>query len=329
MTKQQPQALTIATRESPLALWQANFIRDQIMARNPNITINLLGMTTKGDQILDSPLAKVGGKGLFVKELETALLDGRADIAVHSAKDVPMELPEGLSIVTACPRAEPCDALVAPAGNTLNALADLPQGAKVGTSSLRRQCQLRRYRPDIQCLDLRGNVNTRLRKLDEGQYDAIILAAAGLQRLGFEARVSAIIEPKLMLPAVGQGVLMIEFRSEDTAAKALIEQLDDTETALRVAAERAMNVRLNGGCQVPIAGFATYKHDSASNGMQLTLEGRVGSVDGEKLLTVVDQVTLNAANDYSAAEALGVQVAEALLDQGAQALLDQAEVNAG
>lgn len=316
------QTITIATRESPLALWQANYIRDQLMALKPDLQVELLGMTTKGDQILDSPLAKVGGKGLFVKELETALLDGRADIAVHSAKDVPMELPEGLSIRSVCQRAEPRDALVFPVTDTVQSsgLGNLPPGARVGTSSLRRQSQLRRQRPDIQCIDLRGNVNTRLRKLDGGEYDAIILAAAGLQRLGFGDRISAYLEPEDMLPAVGQGVLMIEYRDSDTALEAMLERLADTETDLRISAERAMNLRLNGGCQVPIAGHATL------SGQILTLQGRVGSANGEEMLQVSEQTEASGALAHRAAIELGQRVAEKLLDQGAQRLLDLAQV---
>jgi hydroxymethylbilane synthase len=320
LTTADHQSITIATRESPLALWQANHIRDLLLNLQPNLRVELLGMTTKGDQILDSPLAKVGGKGLFVKELETALLDGRADIAVHSAKDVPMELPAGLEIRSVCERAEPRDALVFAQRSHAQSpsLNDLPQGARVGTSSLRRQCQLRRQRPDINCLDLRGNVNTRLRKLDEGDYDAIILAAAGLQRLGFGSRISAFLEPQAMLPAVGQGVLMVEYRNADAAIEPLLTQLSDAETDLRITAERAMNLYLHGGCQVPIAGYATLANNS------LTLQGRVGSPDGAELLSVSEQVDVNGDAAHSAARQLGERVARSLLDQGAQRLLDMA-----
>ena len=314
-----------------MAIWQAEHIRDRLLAFDQVQRVELLGMTTKGDQILDSPLAKVGGKGLFVKELETALLDRRADIAVHSAKDVPMHLPEGLSIVSVCQREQPLDALVFSKGSPLaqaavidseeHALAvlkQLPQGAVVGTSSLRRQAQLKRYRPDLHCKDLRGNVNTRLRKLDEGQFDAIILAAAGLQRLGFAARISALIPSQVILPAVGQGVLMIEYRSDDCVSAELIARLTDRPTALRVEAERAMNTYLNGGCQVPIAGFATLQ------GEQLSLLGRVAATDGSTLLQQHAMIVVNDDDALAQAKALGESVAKGLLAQGAQPLLDAA-----
>ncbi len=320
--------LTIATRKSPLALWQAEFIRDEVHRLQPGIQVELLPMSTKGDKILDAPLAKVGGKGLFVKELEIALLDGRADIAVHSTKDVPMDLPEGLLLGVICQRADPYDALVFPQANTQSAalIQDLQQGAIVGTSSLRRQCQLSQLRPDLKFATLRGNVNTRLKKLDEKEFDAIILAAAGLRRLGFAQRISSLIAPKIMLPAVGQGALSIELRADDLAIQKLLQPLHHLNTALCVSAERAMNRYLNGGCQVPIAGFAQIE-----DGV-LKLEGRVGAIDGSQLLIdsgavsldVSASVDLSADKNINLAENLGQQVARGLLTQGAKALLDEA-----
>lgn len=307
--------ITIATRESPLALWQAEFIKTQLQHYYPNLTVNLLGMTTKGDQILDSPLSKIGGKGLFVKELESSLLDGRADLAVHSMKDVPMHFPEGLELGVICKRHNPFDALVS---HHYASLDDLPQGAVVGTSSLRRQSQLLLLRPDLVVKSLRGNVNTRLRKLDDGEYDAIILAASGLQRLGMDDRITAIIDDKQSLPAVGQGALGIEVRCSDSAIKQLLSVLIDPESTLTVAAERAMNTRLNGGCQVPIAGFAQLEQQ------QLQLSALVAEPDGSLVLRSSASINIDT-DDYlqhvSAAEALGVKVADDLLAQGAEQIL--------
>jgi hydroxymethylbilane synthase len=298
--------LNIATRQSPLALWQAEHIKSRLMVLHPDLQVNLVTFVTQGDKILDTPLAKIGGKGLFVKELELALLDGRADLAVHSMKDVPMELPEGLILPVICEREDPTDAFVS---NHYESLMSLPEGARLGTSSLRRRCQLQALRPDLQIIDLRGNVGTRLSKLDAGEYDAIILASAGLKRLGLQGRIRSRIEPELSLPAVGQGALGLECRAGDQRVFGLINPLrhDDTDTCVR--AERAFNHRLMGGCQVPIAGFATLE-----NGL-LQLEGRVGSVDGKTLLKA--QIT-GAVQD---AEALGLQLAERLLAQGAGQLL--------
>ena len=245
--------LTIATRESPLALWQAEFVRSTLEAAHPGLQVKLLGMTSRGDQLLDVPLAKVGGKGLFVKELETALLDGSADIAVHSMKDVPMEFPDGLCLGVICEREDPTDAFVS---NQFKRLEELPAGSVVGTSSLRRECQLRSRRPDLQVRFLRGNVNTRLRKLDDGEYDAIILASAGLIRLGFSERIADSISVEDSLPAGGQGAVGIELRTSDTETLALLQAVHHEKTARRVIAERAMNHRLQGGCQVPSACFA-------------------------------------------------------------------------
>ena len=298
--------LKIATRQSPLALWQAEHIRARLEAMYADLTVELVTFVTQGDKILDTPLAKIGGKGLFVKELEAALMDGRADLAVHSMKDVPMALPEGLSLAVICEREDPFDAFVS---NHYASFTDLPQGAKVGTSSLRRKCQILKARPDLEIIDLRGNVGTRLSKLDNGQYDAIILASAGLKRLGLAERIRHTIQPDVSLPAVGQGALGLECRSQDHAVLDLILPLMHAETNVCVRAERAFNAYLEGGCQVPIAGYATLQ-----NG-QLQIEGRVGSVDGQTILKAVQ---------YGApeqAEMLGEELAKALLAQGAGDLL--------
>ena len=309
MTEDKPQSgkpLKIATRKSPLALWQANFVKDRLQANHPHLQVELVTFTTKGDKILDTPLAKVGGKGLFVKELERAMLDGDADIAVHSMKDVPVDFPAGLELSVICPREDPADALVS---NHFNMLNELPSGARVGTSSYRRQCQIRHLRPDLQILDLRGNVGTRLGKLDDGQYDAIILAAAGLIRLELEDRISQRLDFSDCLPAVGQGAVGIESRSDDHRIKDLLECLHDEETSKRVRAERAVNNRLQGGCQVPLAAFAEL-HDQT-----LLLRGRVGNLDGSELLKSQHQ------GDPEEPEKLGIVVAEDLLSQGADRIL--------
>lgn len=298
--------LKIATRQSPLALWQAEHIRARLEAMHADLTVELVTFVTQGDKILDTPLAKIGGKGLFVKELEAALIDGRADLAVHSMKDVPMALPEGLSLAVICEREDPLDAFVS---NHYASFADLPQGAKVGTSSLRRKCQILKARPDLEIIDLRGNVGTRLSKLDDGQYDAIILASAGLKRLGLAERIRHTIQPDVSLPAVGQGALGLECRSQDQAVLDLILPLMHAETNVCVRAERAFNAYLEGGCQVPIAGYATLQ-----NG-QLQIEGRVGSVDGQ---TILKAVQFGAPEQ---AEMLGEELAKALLAQGAGELL--------
>lgn len=300
--------LRIATRKSALALWQAEFVKAQLAHFHPSLTVALVPMTTKGDVILDTPLAKVGGKGLFVKELEVAMLEGRADIAVHSMKDVPVEFPDGLGLEVICEREDPRDAFVS---NTIKSFAELPQGAVVGTSSLRRQCQLKAMRPDLVIKDLRGNVNTRLKKLDDGEYDAIILAAAGLIRLEMPERIADFIEPEVMLPANGQGAVGIECRTDDQRVKQLLAPLEHTETRIRVLAERAMNRKLEGGCQVPIGSFATV------NDQTLTLTGLVGAIDGSKLIQ--HQLT----GDCQQAELLGEQLAEYLLSQGADQILAQ------
>ncbi|NNG42680.1 hydroxymethylbilane synthase [Pseudoalteromonas sp. NEC-BIFX-2020_002] len=296
----------IATRKSALALWQAEFVKAQLEHFHKDITVELVPMSTQGDIILDTPLAKIGGKGLFVKELEQAILDGRADIAVHSMKDVPVDFPEGLALHTICEREDPRDAFVS---NTYADIAQLPQGAIVGTSSLRRQCQIRALRPDLEIRDLRGNVNTRLAKLDDGQYDAIILAAAGLIRLDMHERIKAFIEPEVSLPANGQGAVGIECRIDDEATKALLAPLEHSETRIRVNAERAMNRRLEGGCQVPIGAYALV------DGEQVHLRGLVGAIDGSEILRA--EISGNTID----AEALGVQLAEQLLALGADKIL--------
>ncbi|MDQ8935947.1 hydroxymethylbilane synthase [Acinetobacter rudis] len=298
--------LKIATRQSPLALWQAEYIQNQLMKLHSGLQVELVTFVTQGDKILDTPLAKIGGKGLFVKELEAALLDGRADLAVHSMKDVPMALPEGLSLAVICEREDPFDAFVS---NQYENFDQLPLGAKLGTSSLRRKCQILKQRPDLDVIDLRGNVGTRLAKLDEGLYDAIILASAGLKRLGLTHRIRHHLTAELSLPAVGQGALGLECRTLDTDTLALIQPLLHAETDACVRAERAFNAYLEGGCQVPIAGFATLEGDRVS------IEGRVGSVDGQTLLVSKLQ------GDIAEAEQLGVLLAQDLIRQGATELL--------
>lgn len=294
--------IVIATRESPLALWQAEHVKARLEAAHPGLDVRLLGMTSRGDQLLDKPLFKVGGKGLFVKELETALLDGRADIAVHSMKDVPMVMPDGLTLGVVCEREDPRDALVGCVH-----FDKLPQGARLGTSSLRRSCQLGRHRPDLEIGFLRGNVNTRLAKLDSGEFDAIVLACAGLIRLGFEDRIGAPIDPDLSLPAAGQGAVGIEFREADDRLRELLASLHHDNTATRVLAERAVVRRLDGGCDVPIAAFAEWE------GETLWLRARVGAKDGSTLL----EAEARGADP----EHLGAGLADMLLSQGAQALV--------
>lgn len=300
------QRLRIATRQSPLALWQAEYVKAELERHHPGIQVELIKFTTRGDKILDTPLAKIGGKGLFVKELEQALLENEADIAVHSMKDVPMSFPEGLELGVICPRENPFDAFVS---NTYNNLAALPQGSVVGTSSLRRQCQLKQLRPDLQIRDLRGNVGTRLGKLDAGEYDAIILAAAGLIRLGLAERMKSVLDDTISLPAGGQGAVGIELRSNDPTIANLIAPLACQDTTDRVVAERALNNHLQGGCQVPIACY------SVIEGEQLWLRGLVGATDGSQILRA------EARAPRSEAAKLGVAVAEQLLAQGADEIL--------
>ncbi|MEW6039077.1 MAG: hydroxymethylbilane synthase [Pseudomonadota bacterium] len=298
--------LRIATRKSPLALWQAEYVASRLQAAHPGLRIELVGMTTRGDKLLDAPLAKVGGKGLFVKELEQGMLAGEADIAVHSMKDVPVEFPEGLHLAAILEREDPRDALVS---NRYRSLAELPAEARIGTSSLRRQCQIKSHLPACALHDLRGNVNTRLAKLDAGEFDAIVLAAAGLKRLGLHERIAETLAPEYSLPAIGQGAIGVECRMGDARTNALLEPLHHPPTAWCVLAERAMNRRLDGGCQVPIAGFAQLEGDS------LRLRGLVGNPDGSGIIRA------EATGQISAAEALGEQVAEELLGQGADEIL--------
>lgn len=298
--------IKIATRRSALALWQAEFVKTRLQALHPGLKVELLEMVTLGDKILDVPLAKVGGKGLFVKELEQALLRGEADIAVHSMKDVPMALPEGLELNAICEREDHRDALVS---NTYACFEDLPLGAVVGTSSLRRQCQLSALRPDLNIKSLRGNVNTRLEKLDEGQFDAIVLAAAGLIRLQLQNRIRAFLDETQCLPACGQGAVGIECRSEDDTVKALLAPLNHAQTALTVRAERAFNRHLEGGCQVPIGAFAVLE------GTQIYLRGLVGQPNGR--LVILDELRGPATNP----EQLGLDLADRLLAQGADKIL--------
>ncbi|WP_044873179.1 hydroxymethylbilane synthase [Pseudomonas sp. LFM046] len=298
--------IRIATRKSALALWQAEHVKARLEDAHPGIKVSLVPMVSKGDKLLDAPLAKIGGKGLFVKELETALLENEADIAVHSMKDVPMDFPEGLGLYCICEREDPRDAFVS---NRFDSLDALPAGSVVGTSSLRRQAQLLARRPDLKIQFLRGNVNTRLAKLDAGEYDAIILAAAGLIRLGFEDRIRSSISVEDSLPAGGQGAVGIECRTADSEIHALLAPLHHEATALRVTAERALNKHLNGGCQVPIACYAVIEGD------QLWLRGLVGQPDGGALLRAEARAAL------ADAEALGVKVADELLEQGAGDIL--------
>ena len=299
--------IRIATRKSPLALWQAEFVKQRLMDFNPGLQVELVKLMTQSDKILDTPLAKVGGKGLFVKELEQGMLRGEADIAVHSMKDVPVQFPDGLHLAVICEREDPRDAFVS---NNYDSLDQLPKGSVVGTSSLRRQCQLRHIRPDLQIKDLRGNVNTRLSKLDEGQYDAIILASAGLIRLGFEARISSYIETTVSLPAIGQGAVGIECRENDQRILSYIRPLNHEHTHICVAAERALNEGLEGGCQVPIGGFAQLE-----NG-RLQLRGLVGQPDGSEIIR--GEVSGSAED----AVTLGKQLADDLLSRGARKILD-------
>lgn len=298
--------IRIATRKSALALWQAEYVKARLEAAHPGLRVSLVPMVSRGDKLLDAPLAKIGGKGLFVKELETALLEGEADIAVHSMKDVPMEFPEGLGLHCICEREDPRDAFVS---NRFASLDELPAGSVVGTSSLRRQAQLLARRPDLRIQFLRGNVNTRLAKLDAGEYDAIILAAAGLIRLGFGARIRASLGVDDSLPAGGQGAVGIECRNADADILQLLAPLNHADTAARVTAERALNRRLNGGCQVPIACYAVLEGD------RLWLRGLVGQPDGLRLLRAEGRAPLGEA------EALGERVADELLAAGAGEIL--------
>ncbi|WP_331344864.1 hydroxymethylbilane synthase [Cellvibrio sp. UBA7661] len=308
-----PSLVRIATRKSLLALWQAEYVKAELEKQHPGLTVELVPLTSRGDKILDVPLAKIGGKGLFVKELEQALLAGEADIAVHSMKDVPMDFPAGLGLAVICPREDARDAFVS---NCFHSFDELPQGAVVGTSSLRRQCQLLAHRPDLQIRFLRGNVQTRLQKLDDGEYDAIILAAAGLIRLELKERIRAYIAPEKSLPAGGQGAVGIECRTDDAATLALIKPLHHQVTAEQVLAERAMNRHLQGGCQVPIACYAIHRGDS------LWLRGLVGAPDGSQML--FDEISGAVAD----AEKMGIELAERLLAAGADKILAEVYASA-
>ena len=298
--------IRIATRKSPLALWQAEHVAACLREAVPGLRTELVKMTTRGDKILDAPLAKVGGKGLFVKELEQGILDGEADIAVHSMKDVPIEFPMGLRLAAILKREDPRDALVS---NRYAAFAALPPNAKIGTSSLRRQCQIKARLPQCEIISLRGNVNTRLAKLDAGEFDAIVLAAAGLKRLGFKDRITESLTPETSLPSMGQGAIGIECRDGDSQIFDCLRLLHDEETAWRVTAERAMNERLQGGCQVPIAGYAEL------DGKQLTLRGLVGAPNGSQIIRA------EISGPREEGRSLGFALAEALLDKGARQIL--------
>lgn len=300
--------LRIGTRKSPLALWQAEYVRARLLQLHPGLNVELVTMTTEGDRILDRSLAKVGGKGLFVKELEAGLLEKRVDIAVHSLKDVTATLPPGLHLAVFCEREDPRDAFVS---NRYDSLRALPPGGRVGTSSLRRQSQLRAAFPRLDIITLRGNVNTRLAKLDAGEYDAVILASAGLKRLGFGERIRAALDPADSLPAVGQGAVCIECRSDDAGTNRLLAPLNHDATRLCVSAERAFNHALEGGCQVPVAGYAVLE------GAELHLRGLVGEPDGSHL------VRGEMRGPVADAETMGVRLAQDLLARGARGILDR------
>ncbi len=306
--------IRIATRRSPLALWQAEHVAERLARTFPGCRTELVKMTTQGDKILDAPLAKIGGKGLFVKELEQGMLEGLADIAVHSMKDVPVDFPGGLHLAAILTREDPTDAFVS---KHYAMLHDLPANARIGTSSLRRQCQIKELYPEAEILSLRGNVNTRLSKLDAGEYDAIILASAGLKRLGMAGRISQSLDSGISLPAIGQGAIGIECRTDDREINQMLSLLHDNETGLCVMAERAMNARLNGGCQVPIAGFAQL------HAGQLFMRGLVGSPDGSVIYRAERTSGLDAPFDSAQdrAEAIGKTIAEDLLAQGADEIL--------
>ncbi len=299
--------LRIATRQSPLAMWQAEYVQSRLQQLHPDLTVELVPMTTQGDKILGTPLTKIGGKGLFVKELEQAMLEGRADIAVHSMKDVPYQFPEGLELKVICEREDPTDAFVS---NKYHNLDELPCGANVGTSSLRRKIQLLKARPDLKITDLRGNVGTRLSKLDDGNYDAIVLASAGLKRLGLEERIRSQFEPELMLPAPGQGAVGIEARTNDPELDAILQPLQDETTSLRVLAERTITKTLQASCQVPVAAFATIDNDI------LSLRALVGGVDQQ----IIEASAEGPAKD---ALSIGQKVSQELLDLGARELIQE------
>ena len=300
--------LKIATRKSPLALWQAEFVKSKLETIYPDLKVELVKMTTQGDQILNSPLSKIGGKSLFIKELEVGIMEGRADIAVHSMKDIPYELPQGFEIGAILERESPFDAFVS---NDFNSIQDLPVGARLGSCSLRRIVQVKALRPDLEILDLRGNVNTRLKKLDDGEYDAIILACSGLARLGFDNRIKQDLSPDDSLPAVGQGALGIEIKANDHEISNLIKPLIHQKTQIEVNAERALNTALQGGCSVAIGAFAT------SEDSKLTLSGMVGNVDSGEIIRVQETGETSKPID------LGIRAAKKLLSLGARELLNE------
>ncbi len=301
-------SLVVGTRGSPLALWQAKWVQQQLREIAPQLSVEVQRIKTSGDKILDVPLAKIGGKGLFVKEIEEALLRGEIDLAVHSMKDVPTALPDGLGILCIPPRENPQDVLVSRQGQTLE---QLPTGARIGTSSLRRQAQLLRRRPDFHISMLRGNLDTRLRKVREGEFDAIVLAAAGLRRMGWVDQVTEYLAPEVSLPAIGQGALAIEGRTSDSFVRDLLQPLDDPPTRTAVTAERALLDRLEGGCQVPIGAHATITGD------RLALDALIASVDGRRVVRDRIEGPVSDARD------LGLQLAERLLSQGGDEILKE------
>jgi len=306
MTKRK---IVIATRGSKLALWQAEWVKSLLLEINPAFDIELNKIKTTGDKILDVPLAQVGGKGLFVKEIEEAMLRGEADLAVHSMKDVPTDLPEGLHLSAITKREDPRDAFIA--GRDIKSFMDLPQGANIGTSSLRRICQLLHVRPDLKITQLRGNVDTRLRKVAEGEFDAIILATAGVKRLGFADRITEHLPVEVSLPAIGQGAVGIECRVDDEFMNGLLKKLNHEETSVCVRAERAFLKKLEGGCQVPIAAYAKMKDG------RIVIKGLVGSLDGKTLIKDISE------GYPEKAESLGTALAEKLLAKGAKEILDE------
>jgi len=309
--------LRIATRKSQLALWQAYYVRDHLLASHQDLSVEIVEIVSEGDKTLDIPLSSVGGKGLFLKELEQSLLSGDADIAVHSMKDVTVELPQGLVIAAICPREDPRDALVS---NSYQCLEDMPEGAVVGSCSLRRRCQIKAAFPHLEVRNLRGNVNTRLARLDNGDYDALILAAAGLIRLEFQQRIQQYIDTEICLPAVGQGAVGVECRQDDSDTILLLAPLGDRLSSLRVAAERAANARLGGGCHVPLAVFA-----ELNQGL-MTVRGMVGEVDGSRVLHASIS---GPVEDNEDATILGRHIAEDLLSQGAGSILDNVYAGQG
>lgn len=298
--------LRIATRRSRLALWQAEEVARRLGLLYPELKITLVKIVSRGDVLVDTPLAKIGGKGLFVKQLEASMLEGSADIAVHSMKDVPVAFPAGLALAVIMARQDPRDAFVS---NQFNSLADMPAGCIVGTSSLRRRCQILEAYPQLKINWVRGNVDTRLGKLDDGEYDALILASAGLKRLGFESRIKTVLEPEECLPSIGQGAVGIEARSDDDAVRQLLAPLADVDTTHRITAERALNEALNGGCQIPIAGFALL------NNGEIYLRALVGAADGSVILRA------EISGPVEQAASLGIRLAQNLLAQGADRIL--------